>query len=69
MNIGESIGLAWTSYGGKIMYIETSKSKGSGKINITGSLGDVYLKQYIYNLKICYQNLLWNTNPYVIPNN
>ena len=53
MNIGESIGLAWTSYGGKIMYIETSKSKGSGKINITGSLGEVYLKQYIYNLKIC----------------
>jgi hypothetical protein len=51
------------------MYIETSKSKGTGKVNITGSLGDVYLKQYIYNSKLYYKNLLQNTNPYVIPNN
>jgi ATP-dependent Lon protease len=41
LNIGESIGLVWTPFGGKIMYIETSKSKGNGKLHITGSAGDV----------------------------
>ena len=34
-------GLAWTSAGGEILFIETSFTKGSGKIIITGQLGDV----------------------------
>ena len=34
-------GLAWTSVGGEILDIETMFSKGSGKIRITGQLGDV----------------------------
>ncbi|MEX2600783.1 MAG: endopeptidase La [Balneolaceae bacterium] len=38
---GVSTGLAWTPYGGDILFIEASVSKGSGKIHITGQLGDV----------------------------
>ena len=34
-------GLAWTAAGGDILYIETMFTKGSGKIIITGQLGDV----------------------------
>ncbi len=38
---GVMTGLAWTSAGGEILFIETSFTKGSGKIMITGQLGDV----------------------------
>ncbi|MEX0680407.1 MAG: endopeptidase La [Balneolales bacterium] len=38
---GVATGLAWTPYGGDILFIEASVSKGSGKLNITGQLGDV----------------------------
>ncbi|HAG69728.1 MAG TPA: hypothetical protein DCL38_07120 [Lachnospiraceae bacterium] len=34
-------GLAWTSVGGDILYIETMFTKGSGQVIITGQLGDV----------------------------
>ena len=34
-------GLAWTSVGGEILYIETMFTKGSGHVLITGQLGDV----------------------------
>ena len=34
-------GLAWTSAGGEILFIETLFTKGSGKVVITGQLGDV----------------------------
>jgi len=40
--IGVSTGLAWTSVGGKIMFIEASLMKGMGKnLQLTGYLGDV----------------------------
>ncbi len=39
---GVVTGLAWTSVGGEILFIETSLSKGkSGKLTLTGNLGDV----------------------------
>ncbi|MDZ7715426.1 MAG: endopeptidase La [Balneolaceae bacterium] len=38
---GVATGLAWTPYGGDILFIEASVSKGNGKIHITGQLGDV----------------------------
>ena len=39
---GVVTGLAWTSVGGEILFIETSLSKGqNGKLTITGNLGDV----------------------------
>ena len=34
-------GLAWTAAGGEILFIETKLVKGSGKVIITGQLGDV----------------------------
>ena len=34
-------GLAWTSGGGEILFIESILTKGEGKLNITGQLGDV----------------------------
>ncbi len=39
---GVVTGLAWTSVGGEILFIETSLSKGkAGKLTLTGNLGDV----------------------------
>ena len=38
---GVAIGLAWTSTGGDILFIESSLSKGKGKLTLTGNLGDV----------------------------
>ena len=39
---GVVTGLAWTSVGGEILFIETSLSKGNGnKLTLTGNLGDV----------------------------
>lgn len=38
---GVAVGLAYTSIGGDILFIETSKSKGKGGLIMTGSLGDV----------------------------
>ncbi len=38
---GVAVGLAWTSVGGDILFLETSLSKGKGKLTLTGNLGDV----------------------------
>jgi ATP-dependent Lon protease len=38
---GVAVGLAWTSVGGEILYVETAKSKGKGNLKLTGNLGDV----------------------------
>ncbi|NUO02079.1 MAG: endopeptidase La [Saprospiraceae bacterium] len=38
---GVAVGLAWTSVGGEILFIESSLSKGKGKLTLTGNLGDV----------------------------
>jgi ATP-dependent Lon protease len=38
---GVSTGLAWTSVGGEILFIEATKMFGTGKLQLTGQLGDV----------------------------
>ncbi|SHI80617.1 S16 family serine protease [Halodesulfovibrio aestuarii] len=39
--IGVTTGLVWSEYGGQLIYIETAKMKGSGRLIMTGSLGEV----------------------------
>lgn len=39
--IGLTIGLAWTEVGGELLVIETSIMQGTGKLTLTGKLGDV----------------------------
>ena len=39
--IGVGTGLAWTSAGGEVLYVEASLSKGRGNLTLTGQLGDV----------------------------
>jgi ATP-dependent Lon protease len=38
---GVATGLAWTSVGGEILFIEATRMHGSGKLQLTGQLGDV----------------------------
>ncbi len=59
---GVSVGLAWTSVGGDILFIESTLSKGTGGVTLTGNLGDVmkesattamtYLKANAHKLNI-----------------
>ena len=39
--IGVATGVAWTSTGGEVLYVESSLSKGRGNLTLTGQLGDV----------------------------
>ncbi|WP_110687209.1 endopeptidase La [Salinicola aestuarinus] len=39
--VGRVTGLAWTSVGGELLYIESVVTPGKGRLNKTGSLGDV----------------------------
>ena len=38
---GVATGLAWTPVGGEVLFVEATDYPGSGKLNITGQLGDV----------------------------
>ncbi len=59
---GVAVGLAWTSVGGEILFIEASKNPGGGKLTLTGNLGNVmkesattalsFIKAHAKDLKI-----------------
>jgi ATP-dependent Lon protease len=44
-------GLAWTATGGEILFVETSLSKGEGKLTLTGNLGDVMKESAVIALE------------------
>jgi ATP-dependent Lon protease len=48
---GVVTGLAWTSVGGDILFIEVSISKGKGKLTLTGNLGDVMKESAVIALE------------------
>jgi len=48
---GVVTGLAWTPHGGDILFIETSLTKGTGKLTLTGNLGDVMKESAIIALE------------------
>ena len=74
---GVVTGLAWTSVGGEILFIETSLSKGkANKLTLTGNLGDVmkesavialeYVKAHVDKLGVDYRIFdQWNIHIHV----
>lgn len=48
---GVVTGLAWTAVGGQILFVETSLSKGKGKLTLTGNLGNVMKESAIIALE------------------
>jgi len=48
---GVVTGLAWTAFGGDILFIETSLSKGNGKLTLTGNLGEVMKESAVIALE------------------
>lgn len=73
---GVVTGLAWTSVGGDILFIESSLSPGKGKLSLTGNLGDVmkesaaiamaYLRSHAEDFDIDYKVFdQWDVNVHV----
>ncbi len=53
---GVVTGLAWTAAGGEILFIETSISRGTGKLTLTGNLGDVMKESAVIALEYLKSN-------------
>jgi ATP-dependent Lon protease len=53
---GVVTGLAWTAAGGEILFVETSLSKGTGKLTLTGNLGDVMKESAVIALEYLKSN-------------
>ena len=73
---GVVTGLAWTSVGGDILFIESSLSRGKGQLSITGNLGKVMKESATIALEYLKSNSLeygitndvfakWNTHVHV----
>lgn len=61
---GVVVGLAWTSVGGDILYIESSLSAGNGKLTLTGNLGGVMKESAIIALEYLKSHAKhYNINP------
>ncbi len=63
--VGVATGLAWTSYGGEILFCETTQMTGKGIIMLTGLLGEV-MKE---SARIALSYLKANRQELSIPNN
>lgn len=56
---GVVTGLAWTSVGGDILFIESSITKGKGKVTLTGNLGEVMKESAIIALEFLKAHSNW----------
>lgn len=56
---GVVTGLAWTSVGGDILFIESSITKGKGKLTLTGNLGDVMKESAVIALEFLKSHSSW----------
>ncbi|MCH9811935.1 endopeptidase La [bacterium] len=65
---GVVTGLAWTEYGGSILYIEVVGNKGKERLRITGNAGEVMQESssialtYVYSQKDKYLPKSWNSD-------
>ena len=55
---GVVIGLAWTSVGGDILFIESAISPGKGSLNITGNLGKIMKESFTIAMEYIKANAL-----------
>ena len=53
---GVVTGLAWTAAGGEILFVETSLSRGVGKLTLTGNLGEVMKESAVIALEYLKSN-------------
>ncbi|HNR85011.1 MAG: endopeptidase La [Crocinitomicaceae bacterium] len=66
---GVVTGLAWTSVGGDILFIESSITKGKEKLTLTGNLGDVMKESAVIALEFLKSHSHWlNLNQEVFEN-
>jgi ATP-dependent Lon protease len=56
---GVVTGLAWTSVGGDILFIESSITRGKGKLTLTGNLGDVMKESAVIALEFLKAHSGW----------
>jgi len=56
---GVVTGLAWTSAGGDILFIESSLTRGTGKLTLTGNLGDVMKESAVIALEFLKAHSDW----------
>lgn len=65
---GVVTGLAWTAVGGDILFIESSISQGSGKLTLTGNLGDVMKESAVIALAFLKSHSDWLSLPQAVFN-
>ncbi|NDB33760.1 MAG: endopeptidase La [Flavobacteriia bacterium] len=65
---GVVTGLAWTSVGGDVLFIESSISQGNGKLTLTGNLGDVMKESAVIALAFLKSHSDWLNLPQALFN-
>jgi ATP-dependent Lon protease len=60
---GVVMGLAWTAFGGEILFIEATSMAGQGRLELTGKLGDVMSE----SVRIAYSLVKSRADQYQIP--
>lgn len=65
---GVVTGLAWTSVGGDILFIESSISQGNGKLTLTGNLGEVMKESAVIALAFLKSHSDWLGLPQAVFN-